>query len=82
MRSLGQQRRLGAVRARTRSVGTRYKFRILGRDGVWRENADPLAQHTEVPPATASVVYESAYEWEDADWMRERARQAARTRSR
>ena len=28
-------------------------------DGVWREKADPLAQRTEVPPATASVVYDS-----------------------
>ena len=53
-------------------VGTKYKFKILGRDGVWREHADPLAQHTEVPPATASVVFESTYEWQDADWMRQR----------
>ncbi|GIF01917.1 1,4-alpha-glucan branching enzyme GlgB [Paractinoplanes rishiriensis] len=54
-------------------VGTKYKFKILGRDGVWREHADPLAQHTEVPPATASVVFASTYEWQDAEWMRERA---------
>ena len=40
--------------------GTRYKFALLGKDGVWREKADPLAQATEVPPATASVVSESA----------------------
>jgi 1,4-alpha-glucan branching enzyme len=37
------------------SSGTKYKFKILGRDGVWREKADPLAQHTEVPPQTAST---------------------------
>ena len=55
-------------------VGTRYKFKILGRDRVWREKADPLAQHTEVPPATASVVYESTYEWQDAEWMAARAK--------
>ena len=24
-------------------AGTRYKFQILGRDGVWREKADPMA---------------------------------------
>ncbi|BFU44121.1 1,4-alpha-glucan branching protein GlgB [Krasilnikovia sp. MM14-A1004] len=53
--------------------GTKYKFRILGRDGVWREKADPMAQHTEVPPQTASVVYESRYEWGDAEWMTARA---------
>jgi len=55
------------------AAGTKYKFKILGRDGVWREKADPLAQHTEVPPRTASVVYESTYEWQDADWMTQRA---------
>ncbi|WP_430640947.1 1,4-alpha-glucan branching protein GlgB [Couchioplanes caeruleus] len=55
------------------AAGTKYKYKILGRDGVWREKADPMAQHTEVPPATASVVYESAYEWQDGDWMAERA---------
>ena len=54
-------------------VGTKYKFKILGRDGVWREHADPLAQQTEVPPATASVVYESTYQWQDAGWMTQRA---------
>ncbi len=58
------------------TVGAKYKFKILGRDGVWREHADPLAQHTEVPPATASVVYESAYEWQDAEWLQQRAGKA------
>ena len=37
-------------------AGTRYKFRVLGRDGRWREKADPLAFRTEIPPATASIV--------------------------
>ena len=40
-------------------AGTRYKFRVLGRDGRWREKADPLAFRTEIPPATASIVDES-----------------------
>jgi 1,4-alpha-glucan branching enzyme len=50
-------------------VGTRYKFRLLGKDGAWHEKADPLAFATEVPPATASIVYSSSYEWHDADWL-------------
>jgi 1,4-alpha-glucan branching enzyme len=54
-------------------AGTRYKYKILGRDGVWREHADPLAQHTEVPPATASVVFRSQYQWQDSEWMTRRA---------
>jgi 1,4-alpha-glucan branching enzyme len=55
--------------------GTRYKFEIRGSDGVVRSKADPLARATETPPATASVVTRSHYEWEDAGWMRRRDEQ-------
>ena len=41
--------------------GTRYKYVILGADGQWREKADPMAYHTETPPATSSVVFDSQY---------------------
>jgi 1,4-alpha-glucan branching enzyme len=54
--------------------GTRYKFRILGADGRWHEKADPLAFATEVPPATASVVFASSHSWGDADWLAARER--------
>ncbi|WP_432506144.1 1,4-alpha-glucan branching protein GlgB [Kineococcus arenarius] len=54
-------------------AGSRYKFEILGQDGHWRQKADPMAQATEVPPATASVVAESGYEWGDADWLTKRS---------
>ncbi|MFN3865947.1 MAG: 1,4-alpha-glucan branching protein GlgB [Demequina sp.] len=53
--------------------GTKYKYEILGRDGHWKQKADPMARSTEVPPKTASVVTESSYEWRDADWMAKRA---------
>jgi 1,4-alpha-glucan branching enzyme len=49
-------------------VGSRYKFRILGADGVWHEKADPMAFATETPPQTASVVTRSEYQWQDAEW--------------
>ncbi len=55
--------------------GTRYKYEILGHDGVWRQKADPLAFATEQPPATASVVYTSSYHWGDGDWLARRSRQ-------
>ena len=58
-------------------AGTRYKYEICGRDGVWRQKADPLASYAETPPANASVVFESQYEWKDADWMRRRAESQA-----
>ncbi|MEV6924953.1 1,4-alpha-glucan branching protein GlgB [Dactylosporangium sp. NPDC051485] len=54
-------------------TGDKYKFRLLTPDNDWVEKADPLARHTEQPPATASVVYESGYEWKDADWLAARA---------
>ncbi|WP_188037708.1 1,4-alpha-glucan branching protein GlgB [Actinotalea sp. JY-7885] len=53
--------------------GQRYKFEILARDGSWRQKADPMAKGTEVPPATASVVVESTYNWDDAAWLERRA---------
>ena len=53
--------------------GHRYKYRILGRDGVWREKADPLATYSEVPDRTASVIFDSAYEWKDGEWLARRA---------
>ena len=49
--------------------GTRYKFDICGPDGQWRRKADPMASLAERPPATASVVYTSSYEWADAEWI-------------
>ena len=49
--------------------GDRYKYKILGSDGVWRLKADPVAFATEVPPATASMVYESWHHWTDEEWM-------------
>ncbi|WP_082177053.1 1,4-alpha-glucan branching protein GlgB [Arsenicicoccus sp. oral taxon 190] len=52
--------------------GTRYKYEILGKDGQWRAKADPLARATEIPPATASVVEETRYEWGDDAWVAER----------
>lgn len=58
-------------------VGTRYKFEILGRDGHWRQKADPMAFATEVPPSTASLVTHSTYEWGDGEWMATRATQDA-----
>lgn len=53
--------------------GTCYKFSILGRDGIWRDKADPMAFATEVPPATGSRIFTSTFTWTDGDWMAARA---------
>lgn len=55
------------------AAGARYKFEIRGKDGAWRQKADPLARSTEVPPATASVVEESTFKWTDHAWLGARA---------
>jgi len=55
-------------------TGSQYKFRLLGQDGRWHEKADPLAFATELPPATASVVYQSEYIWHDEGWLTARDR--------
>src|SRR5712691_4267839 len=57
------------------SAGARYKFSVCGPDGGWRDKADPMAGYAEVPPANASVVFESSYEWGDADWLAARSQQ-------
>jgi len=56
--------------------GTTYKFEILGKDGRWRQKADPMAKSAERPPQTASVVTESAYTWNDSAWMNDRPNHA------
>jgi 1,4-alpha-glucan branching enzyme len=48
-------------------AGDRYKYDIDG-----HEKADPVAFRAEEPPKTASVVFESSYEWGDADWLARR----------
>ncbi len=55
-------------------TGAMYKYAILGADGQWHEKADPMAAHTQVPPQSASVVFESSYTWGDAEWIEARAR--------
>ncbi|MGX1949557.1 1,4-alpha-glucan branching enzyme [Streptomyces sp. CB02115] len=52
--------------------GTLYKYDICRPDGSHTVRADPMARRTEVPPATASIVTASHYDWQDADWMAHR----------
>ncbi|MCO5761001.1 MAG: 1,4-alpha-glucan branching protein GlgB, partial [Chromatiaceae bacterium] len=55
--------------------GDLYKFEILARNGNLFLKIDPFAFHTEVPPGTASVVYDRAgkHQWRDGEWMQRRA---------
>ncbi|MET8472392.1 1,4-alpha-glucan branching enzyme [Streptomyces sp. NPDC006422] len=53
--------------------GALYKYEIFAPDGSRREHADPMARRTETPPATASIVDVSHYEWRDAAWLEQRS---------
>ncbi len=55
-------------------AGSAYKFELLTAAGDWVLRADPMARHAEVPPATASRVARSEYEWADSNWLKDRAR--------
>ena len=61
-------------------AGHRYKYEITGADGSVTLRADPVARCAELPPGTASVLYESSYRWaQTGDWRAARAdRNAAR----
>lgn len=55
--------------------GAVYKFHILSRGTGYRvDKADPFAAYAEVPPKTASVVWDPTYDWQDDAWMRSRGR--------
>jgi 1,4-alpha-glucan branching enzyme len=53
--------------------GTAYKFELRTAEGNWVTRADPMARYTEVPPATASKVGQTLFEWSDGDWLSARA---------
>jgi 1,4-alpha-glucan branching enzyme len=54
-------------------TGMRYKYHIISRYNGYRvEKGDPFAFSWEVPPATASVIAEPAFSWQDRAWMEQR----------
>ena len=54
--------------------GALYKYHIASRHGGHRvDKSDPYAFRTEVPPRTASIVWDLSFEWHDEEWLRHRA---------
>ncbi len=47
-----------------------YKYSITTADGRNILKADPYACHFETRPGTASKIFESSYEWNDAEWYK------------
>jgi len=54
--------------------GELYKYFIASDGGYQVEKQDPFASYNEVAPHTSSVVWDLDYEWQDAQWMKERSR--------
>ena len=53
--------------------GAHYKYHISSRYlGYQADKTDPFAFHREVPPQTASLVWDLEYDWSDGEWMQER----------
>lgn len=60
------------------AAGTVYKYHIASRHAGYRvDKADPFGFRHELPPATASVVWELDYRWDDHEWMRGRRERQA-----
>jgi 1,4-alpha-glucan branching enzyme len=53
-------------------TGEVYKYYIQSNSGESLEKADPFALRWEEPPSTASIVWDTWYEWKDGPWMRSR----------
>jgi len=52
--------------------GEAYKFGIHSNTGEYLEKADPFAFYDEIPPRTASIVWEQGYTWKDQSWIERR----------
>ncbi len=58
--------------------GALYKYHIeSSQRGYTVQKADPYGYRCELPPRTASVVWDLSYEWHDAEWMEHRAKRNA-----
>jgi 1,4-alpha-glucan branching enzyme len=49
-----------------------YKFEVRTTAGHLLHKTDPYGRYFEIPPNTASLVFEERYQWRDSEWMRDR----------
>ncbi len=58
--------------------GTLYKYHIVSRFDDYRvDKADPFSIFNEIPPKTASIVWNLDYQWGDQEWMASRRQRNA-----
>ena len=58
--------------------GDTYKYCIWSPDGRLLEKTDPYAFMWEIPPRTASVIWDLDYKWSDDAWMKNRIEKAGK----
>ncbi|HTW67158.1 MAG TPA: 1,4-alpha-glucan branching protein GlgB [Bryobacteraceae bacterium] len=55
-------------------AGANYKYSVRAPSrGFKQQKADPYGFYTEIPPQSASIVCDLAYQWNDHQWMEARA---------
>ncbi len=58
--------------------GSLYKYCITSKHNNYQvEKKDPFAFFSEIPPKTASVIWDLDYEWQDTEWMKTRCQKNA-----
>lgn len=60
-------------------AGEIYKYHIHGYEGIQLDKGDPFAHFWEKKPLTASITWQTNYEWKDAKWMSTRKKHNALT---
>ena len=64
---------------RSARQGELYKYRIHSRLNDYAvDKADPFAFRSEMPPGTASYVWDPRHRWQDAEWMSSRGARSDR----
>ena len=52
--------------------GEVYKYHIHGYKGALLDKGDPFSNYWELRPLTASITWDTTYEWKDAKWLEKR----------
>jgi 1,4-alpha-glucan branching enzyme len=58
-------------------AGEAYKYHIISTGGLALDKGDPYAHLWEKRPYTASITWGTFYEWQDAQWMKNRKKHNA-----
>jgi 1,4-alpha-glucan branching enzyme len=58
--------------------GEAYKYAIHSNTGEYLEKSDPFASYCELPPKTASIIWEPKYKWTDQQWLAQRKESAGK----